>query len=241
MWSCLWVLSSSKYGPLPWRFSVWYLLCLACSTLTFPLHLPAYAEPTGSESTCNQVWVTESGINSRGFSLKTREEGPLLLMVSLQSCPMTKAGYCNTAGSCGRVEGGAAAALRTRVRCPCLVSHSSFVSFSSLYIEPWDLIFSGCCWLSSYERFYLFPLPHWWLSPDWHVWVYEDLPDFRNALMCGLCLVCSLNIHWVTSPRLENSILSDPHEQKEPNAQHSSPLHLAGTVPRWASCPGGPG
>lgn len=42
----------------------------------------------------------EAGVNSRGFTLKTREEELLLLTVSLQSCPMTKA------GSCSRVEGG---------------------------------------------------------------------------------------------------------------------------------------
>lgn len=55
----------------------------------------------------------ESGINSRGVTLKRREEELLLLTVSLQSCPMTKAGSCNAAGSCGRVEGGGTAALRT--------------------------------------------------------------------------------------------------------------------------------
>lgn len=55
----------------------------------------------------------ESGINSRGFTLKTREEELLLLTVSLQSCPMTKAGCCNAAGSRGRVERGGTAALRT--------------------------------------------------------------------------------------------------------------------------------
>lgn len=92
----------------------------------------------------------EAGVNSRGFTLKTREEQLLLLTVSLRSCPMTKA------GSCSRVEGGELHA-KDRVRCPCLVSHSSFLSFSSLYIETWDVTFPGCSWLSSCERFYLFP------------------------------------------------------------------------------------
>lgn len=65
--------------------------------------------PPGAKA---QVWVLESGTNSRGFTLETRERELLLLTVSLQSCPMTKAGPCGAAGSCGMVEGGAAATLR---------------------------------------------------------------------------------------------------------------------------------
>lgn len=55
-------------------------------------------QPAGSEPDLRLV--VEAGVNSRGFTLKTREGELLLLTVSLQSCPMTKA------GSCSRVEGG---------------------------------------------------------------------------------------------------------------------------------------
>lgn len=98
----------------------------------------------------------ESGVNSRGLALKIREEELLLLTVSLQSCPMMKAGSGTTAGWCGRAESGGSAMLRT-ASCPCLVSHSSFLSFSSLYIETWDVAFSGCRLLSSHGHLDLFP------------------------------------------------------------------------------------
>lgn len=88
------------------------------------------------------------------------------------------------------------------------MSHGSFVSFSSLYIETWDVTFSGCSWLSSCEHFYLFSLTDDSLQTDTCECVRTCLA--ADMLWCVDSALCSLSVHGVTSSRLESSFLLTP-------------------------------